>query len=303
MQDLFKRHFWILGAVTVMVCCVFVAKATNHVLEGAVLADAEKAPRIPTIAPSPVTPAKQTRSKDGTLLASRNMFCSECTPAVAVVNSDPTAIQNTTLPLILLATNVGVEEDQSYATIINTENQHQGSFGIGDKVPGATGAVKQIHYKYVDFENNGHLERIVLQGASAPPPTPVAEAKPEGDGGDLQASIESGVKSTGENTYDIDRALVDKVLSNPAAVIKGARVVPAMTGGKATGFKLYAIRPESVFAKLGLTNGDTLSSINGIELTSIEQAMQAYQKLHDSNHLELEVQRRGKPMTLRYSIR
>jgi general secretion pathway protein C len=303
MQDLIKRHFWVIGAVTVMICCVFVAKATNHVLDGVLLPYAEKAPHIPVVTVSPATPAKQVRTKDGTLLASRNMFCSECTPAIAVVNADPSAIQTTTLPLILLATNVAAKGDESYATIINTENQHQGSFGIGDKVPGATGGVKEIHYKYVDFENNGHIERVVLQGASAPPPPVVAEAKPEGDGNDLQAAIDSGVKSTGENQYEIDRALVDKVLANPAGVIKGARVVPSTAGGKANGFKVYAIRPESVFAKLGLTNGDTLSSINGIELTSIDQAMQAYQKLRDSTHLELEVQRRGKPMTLKYSIR
>jgi general secretion pathway protein C len=302
MQDLIKRHFWVVGAFAVMVCCVFVAKASNHILEGTVLADADKAPHIAVVATTPATPTKQAHSKDGGPLAARNMFCSECTPAVAAVNTDPSAIQNTSLPLVLLATNVSIQEDQSYATIINTENQHQGSFSVGDKVPGATGAIKEIHYKYIDFENNSHIERLVLQGASAPPPV-VAEVKPEGEVDELQASIDSGVKSTGENTYEIDRALVDKILANPAAVSKGARVVPATANGKATGFKLYAIRPTSVFAKLGLTNGDTLSSINGIEMTSIDQAMQAYQKLRDANQLEVEIQRRGKPMTLKYSIR
>jgi general secretion pathway protein C len=47
------------------------------------------------------------------------------------------------------------------------------------------------------------------------------------------------------------------------AVAKGARVVPAVKNGKPDGFKLYAIRPSSVYSKLGLTNGDTIQSING----------------------------------------
>ena len=305
MQDLIKRYFWVLGAATVMVCCVFLGKAGSHILEAVALPDAEHAPKIPAAMPSPSTPVKQARSKDGTLLASRNIFCSECTPAAPAVNTDPTQVQNTTLPLVLLATNVGTKEDESYATIINTESQRQGSFSIGDKVPGATGALKMIHYKYVEFENNGHIERLVLQGASPPPPTPVAqvEQKPEGEGDDLQAAVDNGIKSTGENQYEIDRALVEKILQNPMAVAKGARVVPAVVNGKPAGFKLYAIRPSSVYAKLGLTNGDTLSAINGMELTTADKALEVYTKLREATSLEVEIQRRGKPMTLKYTIR
>src|SRR5690606_8577276 len=160
-----------------------------------------------------------------------------------------------------------------------------------------------IHYKYVDFEHNGRIERAVLVGApppvvaSAPPPTTTSTEPMD----DLQASIENGIKKTGENTYEIDRSLVDKVLANPMAVAKGARVVPAVKNGKPDGFKLYAIRPSSVYAKLGLTNGDTLQSINGFELTTADKALEVYTKLREATQLEVEITRRGKPMTLKYS--
>jgi general secretion pathway protein C len=225
---------------------------------------------------------------------------------VAVATStNPNDIQNTTLPLVLLATNVSATADQSYATIINTENQRQGSFGVGDPIPGASGKLKEIHYKYVDFENAGHIERLVLAGQQAPVATPVAQAetKPEGDGDDLQNAIDSGIKKIDDNTYEIDKSLVDKVLANPMGVAKGARVVPAVQNGKPNGFKLYAIRPSSVYAKLGLTNGDTLSAINGMELTTADKALEVYTKLREATSLEVEIQRRGKPMTLKYSIR
>jgi general secretion pathway protein C len=305
MQDLIKRYFWVLGAAVVMLCSVFAAKATSHIIEAAVLSDSDHAPAIPVVMPSPATPVKVAHNKDGAPFAARNMFCAECLPPVAPVNADPLAVQNTSLPLILLATNVGLKDEESYATIINTENQHQGSFSLGDRVPGASGALKAIHYKYIEFENNNHIERLVLQGASAPPPTPVAaaETKPEGDGDELQAAIDAGIKTTGENTYEIDRALVDKILANPMGVAKGARVVPAVQNGKPAGFKLYAIRPSSVYAKLGLTNGDTLSSINGFELTSADKALEVYTKLREATSLEVEIQRRGKSMTLKYTIR
>jgi general secretion pathway protein C len=308
MQDLFKRYFWVLGAAVVLVCSLFAAKATSHVIEAKFLGDSSKTPKVHAIAPSPSQPVKQTRSKDGSLLSSRNMFCSECTPPVAAtaVNSDPSSIQTTSLPLVLLATMVSAKASDSYATIVNTENQKQGAYAIGDVIPGASGKIKEIHFKYVDFENSGHTERLVLAGATAPVTTPVAAAEPppsDGGGDDLQAAIDNGVKKVDDSNYEIDKSLVEKALANPMALAKGARVVPAVKNGKPDGFKLYAIRPSSVYAKLGLTNGDTLQSINGFELTSADKALEVYTKLREATQLQVEITRRGKPMTLNYSIR
>jgi len=302
MQDLIKRYFWVLGAAVVMVCSVFAAKATSHILEAKFLGDSDHAPRVIPVMQAPVA-VKQTRSKDGAGLVTRDIFCSECTPAVSVASTNPNDIQNTTLPLVLLATNVAPKPEDSYATIINTENQRQGSFGVGDAIPGATGKLKEIHYKYVDFENSGHIERLVLAGQVAPVAAPVAQATPEGEGDELQAAIDSGIKKIDDSTYEIDKGLVEKILANPMGVAKGARVVPAVQNGKPNGFKLYAIRPSSVYAKIGLTNGDTLSAINGMELTTADKALEVYTKLREATSLEVEIQRRGKPMTLKYTIR
>ena len=305
MQDLIKRYFWVLGAAAVFICAVFAAKATSHIVEAKYLGDSTKAPRVAAVVPSPATPVKQSRSKDGGGFAARNMFCSECTPAPTVANADPSSINQTSLPLVLLATMVSTNPKDSYATIINTESQKQGAYSVGDTLPGATGAVKEIHYKYIDFDNGGRVERLVLAGATAPvvAAAPVAE-QPSGEPvDDLQASIDNGIKKIDENNYEIDKALVDKVLANPMAVAKGARVVPAVKNGQPDGFKLYAIRPSSVYAKLGLTNGDTLQSINGFELTSADKALEVYTKLREATSLEVNVTRRGKPLTLKYSIR
>jgi general secretion pathway protein C len=311
MQDLIKRYFWVLGGVVVMVCAVFAAKATSHIVEAKYLGDPDHGPKVAAIFARPETPVVAVRSKDGGQLASRNMFCSDCTPAADVkVSSDPSQIAITSLPLALLATNIGPRAEDSYATIINSENQKQGAYGVGDGVPGAnnSGKIKSIHYKYIDFENNGRTERLVLLGATPPvTPAPAVAETPQlptdGDKDDLQASIDNGIKKIDDSNYEIDKSLVEKVLLNPMAVAKGARVVPSMKNGKPDGFKLYAIRPTSAFAKLGLSNGDTLQSINGFELTSADKALEVYTKLREATSLEVEVTRRGKPVTLKYSIR
>ena len=125
-------------------------------------------------------------------------------------------------------------------------------------MPGATGKLKEIHFKYVDFENNGHIERLVLSAPGADrrrrSPTP----RPATTGSEMTAAIDNGIKKIDDNNYEIDKALVDKVLANPMAVAKGARIVPAMKNGKPDGFKLYAIRPTRCSPSSASSNGDTL---------------------------------------------
>jgi general secretion pathway protein C len=302
MQDLIKRHFWVLGGIVVMICAVFAAKATNHIVEAKYLRDADHAPKVPAPLPSSATAVKQTRTKDGKPFAARDMFCSDCTPPVVVESdTDPSSIQATSLPLVLLATNVGLTDEDSYATIVDTENQRQGAYSIGDPMPGATGKITEIHYKYVDFENNNHVERLSLAGA-APPPV-VAQATEAGSGDDAQSQVANGVKKIDDNHYEISKDLVDKVTQNPIGFTKGARVVPAMKDGKPNGFKLYSIRPGTTYALLGIENGDTITGINGMELTTAEKALEVYAKLRDATSLELSLIRRGKPDTISYTIR
>src|SRR5262249_61727278 len=92
----------------------------------------------------------------------------DCPPAVSTAWSAPTQIPLTSLPLALLATNIGPRPQDSYATIINSENQRQGAYSVGDQAPGATGKIKGIHFKYIDFEHNGRTERLGLLGATPP---------------------------------------------------------------------------------------------------------------------------------------
>ena len=94
-----------------------------------------------------------------------------------------------------------------------------------------------------------------------------------------------------------------KVTENPALVARGARVVPSIKNGQTTGIKLYAIRPSSIFAKIGLMNGDTVHSINNFELNSLQKGLEIYTKVREANSLSVSITRRGKPITLSYTIK
>jgi general secretion pathway protein C len=111
------------------------------------------------------------------------------------------------------------------------------------------------------------------------------------------------VNKVSDTEFEIDKKVVDKILENPMSVARGARIVPSIKNGKANGFKLYAIRPSSVYAKIGLMNGDTIHSINGFELSSPDKALEVYTKVREATSLSVNATRRGKPVSLNYSIK
>ncbi len=310
LQDLIKRHFWAVGAITVAACAFFGGKAASHYVEGRFLTDAAKAPKIDAITRAPVQ-SSAARSKSGAPLGDRNIFCSECLPPVPVAATtqpgDGSTVPSTSEPLQLIATSVHPKGGAwSMATILNTSTQAQGGYVEGAEIPGA-GVIKTIQYKYVDFENakNGkRLERIALldepRAVAAPVVAAVADNTPKDD---MSASLDAGIKKIDDTNFEIDRSLVDKLLANPLAVSKGARVTPSIKNGKPNGIKLYAIRPSSIYAKLGLANGDTIHSINGFELDSLDKGLEVYQKVKDASGLQVSATRRGKPIVINYTVK
>lgn len=314
MQDIIKKYFWVIGLFAMLICVGLAAKATNHVIAGKYLnarAEPVKIEHKRSRAPSAT---QTTRSKAGAPLAERNMFCSSCAPEEVVPEStqepgDPNVVPLTSLPLELVATNVSTRSEYSFATILNTETQSQGAYWVSNIIPNG-GEVVAIARGHVDFRNQSsqRLERISLfETAKATrsrsrSESPVTVAKSETKD-EMTAMLDEGIKKTGENSYEVDRALIDKVLANPMSVARGARVVPSIKDGKANGFKLYAIRPSSVFAKIGLRNGDTINSINGFELTTPDKALEVYTKVKESSNLSVSVTRRGATVNLDYTIR
>ena len=171
---------------------------------------------------------------------------------------------------------------------------------------GDVAVVKRIEPEKVFILNTaeGRIEFLALNeppgtGEPAPAIAKVEKSEePKGDGKD----IGEGIVKTGENTYGVPRSAVEGALNNLSELATQARVVPAFEGGKAVGFKLFSIKPGSLYSKIGLQNGDVINRINGYEMSSPEKGLEVYSKLKDSSNITVDVKRRGKPMTLDYAI-
>lgn len=114
------------------------------------------------------------------------------------------------------------------------------------------------------------------------------------------------VPAAGENTYEVDQAALRHFLDNSAD--RSARIVPSVRNGLPDGFKLYAIRPSSMYAALGLRNGDTVHAIDGHELSSMDKALEVYNavlpKLKSGKRatISVSISRRGQPLRLTYHL-
>lgn len=296
------RPLWIATAGAVAVCAALAAQAASHLVEARYLGDASRAAAVPAregrlarLEPAP------RHGKDGKALAARNLFCADCAPL-----SDAAGGAAHVSSLMLVATNVSVDASRSFASIADLASGTQGGYRLGEAVRGA-GTITAIRYRSVELTlPDGRVERLSLDGSSpaqappAPPPPPVVPTTPLDE---IAAQIAEGTRKIDDTHYEISRALVDSLLANPVAFVKKLRIVPAVKDGKPEGVKLFGVTSVSLPAKLGLSNGDLLQSINGFPLTSPENGLDAYGKLRDASSLELEIQRRGKPLTLSVSIR
>ena len=101
--------------------------------------------------------------------------------------------------------------------------------------------------------------------------------------------------------YAMSAAAFDEAIGQAGAATE-ARVVPNFQDGQATGFKLFSIRPDSLFASCGIRNGDVINTVNGMAINSPDMALTAYAKLKDAERIDLAITRSGEPATIRIDL-
>jgi len=190
---------------------------------------------------------------------------------------------------------------------LSTKERDPAMYNKGRTIAETGATVVKVLTKRVYLRNAGRLEYLELDGAAAPPPggQMVASLPPPPSGPALDPNmgdIDKGVTCNG-NQCNVERQLVEKMLSNTAMLATAARFVPSIKDGKANGFKMYAIRPNSVFAKIGMQNGDTIQSINGFDMSSPDKALEVYTKVRSASSLSISILRRGQPVSMDYSIK
>jgi general secretion pathway protein C len=179
----------------------------------------------------------------------------------------------------------------SLCQITNPDLNETQVYGIGDKYQGAR--IYAVEKERALIDNDGRNEYID-NNAAAPPSLGTAVPIPPA-GGD-------GVKQLSEYQYVVAKSEINNALTNLSDLATKARIVPSFKNGVANGFKLFSIVPDSLYAKIGIQNGDVIRRINGYEMNSPDKELEIYQKLRDANRIEIELERRGETLRKSYSI-
>jgi type II secretion system protein C len=118
-----------------------------------------------------------------------------------------------------------------------------------------------------------------------------------------QGQSTSGVREVAPNSYLVERETVSDSLSNLSTMMKDIRVVPSFDAAKEpNGYRVASIRFGSLLDKLGVKRGDIIQTVNGLPISDPDRAYQAYQQFKEETSIQLEVLRRGQPITLNYEI-
>ncbi|MFZ5445311.1 MAG: type II secretion system protein GspC [Myxococcota bacterium] len=306
-EVLFKRHFWVIHLLFIFGVAWLVTRTANAFTEAALLPLPTGRSAAPAVVQRPVAMAALNLDR---VAKSLGLPVPKPEPAVKEpevprvdLNAAPV---KSSLRVKLLGTLVSENMPQwSVASIQDIVTLKTNTYMIGDRVQGAE--IVEIERLRVIVINNNRKEYIdgtPGDGQGAPPPAmPVVSARPVNDAPPPSVALGTGVKQLSDNDYEIPRAEIDKTLANLNDVAMQARIVPAFKDGVAQGFKLFSIRPDSIYSKIGIQNGDVIKRINGFDLNSPEKALEIYSKLKESSRIDIEVERNGASVRKTYNVK
>lgn len=200
----------------------------------------------------------------------------------------------TPLGLRLLGTLRSVDPAWSIASLLDLGRQKSWTVMVGDPVGDAW--VLEILRDRVIIGRDGRREIIDLapgDGALGPSLDQMTDT----------TAGKSRIRSLDESHYEVPRSELEAALTHLDQIANDVRIFPAFRDGQPEGFKLFAIRPGSLFARIGMVNGDVVRRINGLAISTPENALEAYTRLRDANQVEIELERDGSTIRKSYSVR
>jgi general secretion pathway protein C len=298
-----RLGIWIVNAALFALCCFLTAGLANAWI-------AEWLAAAPTTAPPPVvTAAAPARAwSDRQMILDRNLFQVSTLLPEKPVEAAPAVteeeLEATRLPLKLLGTVAADDQKASYAAVEDQQNHKQIVVRVDERLLDKA-TVLRIERRRIVLQNGAKREELALDeeetkgvgahtaGArpSVAPPAPVAD--------DLRERI----KRLSEGSFQVQREDVAAAVRNPAELFSEARILPRYDNGAMVGVQLSSIKPGSLFEEIGIQNGDTVTQVNGITVTSPQDSAALLKELTSASDFQVQVLGAdGQTRSLTYSI-
>jgi hypothetical protein len=314
--DFINAHFWVFYLFTIAASAYFLADGTSELVAAELFAELRQGKRDSNNTSKTLTHSGETyrfEKKSGLPILERNIFDSVTGPVSPYADveqewEEEEDLEDEDLPLIpceentlkLLATVVSsCSPNWSFVTV--SDGKEKSLHRMGDKA--GDREVSWISWRYLFLKGPDDICYIDLFGEENLSCKNRKKRSPR----KAQASIQkddfkNGIRVVSQNERIVDRSLVDKIMGDPIKFMKGSRFRPHRKDGKIVGFRLRRMSSKSPLSLLGAKRGDVINGINGIQLTSMDKALQAYQRLKSTDDLVFYITRRGKPMELKIAI-
>lgn len=208
---------------------------------------------------------------------------------------DVDALEHAALKVALLGTVSGDEKTARAVILDKTNRGFQSLYKVGDTIQDAE-ILRILRGKVVlRVGDKNQVLTMEEKPASSPGASRTRRARRPG----LSASRQARAGTT----ITLDSAVVNKSLENITQLLSQVRVRPHYQSGRADGLMLSQVRPNSIFTRLGLRNGDIIQTIDGEEIESPDDIMDFYEELKDGSSVSLGIKRRGQTKVLNYRFR
>lgn len=194
------------------------------------------------------------------------------------------ALKQTELKLKLWGTVTG-NKNEIYAVIEDPKGRKQNLYRIGDTVQNAI--VKMILREKVILNVDGKDEFLEMEEM-------YSSGKP------IKRYASPSTKISQKKV--IKRSKIENAVKNISQLMKQIKIRPHFENGISDGLSLSGIRPNSIFRKMGLRNGDILVGVEGNTIESVDDALKLYESLKTSSSVTLEIKRHGQPQTINFNI-
>ncbi len=115
-------------------------------------------------------------------------------------------------------------------------------------------------------------------------------------------SAATGVRSVGDNRWQVSRATAEAARVNIAEEMRLAQMEPRIINGQTAGFLVSKLNPRSILSQMGVRRGDVILKVNSMPIDSPEKALQILQQLREARQLTVDLERQDEPMTFAYEI-
>jgi general secretion pathway protein C len=191
---------------------------------------------------------------------------------------------------------VGLHGASGHAVIEDLETHHQDLYRVGDAIRGAR--IVAIAWDRVTLEQSGQEATLELA-----PPGQRHAAQPD-DGASVQPSLAPAtIRRTGADAFIVDRRELAGAVDNMSGLMTQLRAVAEVADGRPAGFRLFQIKEDSIFHRLGLQDGDVVQRVNGSTLDDPTSLLTFLGRLRNEPRVAVDIVRGGTARTLVYDLR